>query len=292
LAQRGVPAPFLNALASVPEVIGDALGRARLSGGGFTALRLPSLIGEAHRRFYEIMRKLDRVVAPCEWVCEVLRCNGVPEDKLVLCRQGLAGAQVQLLPPGQADTDDREESGVLRLGYFGRLDPMKGIDIVIEAVRRIPHASVRLDIYGIRQAGSAAYIARLERAAAGDTRIEFRPALPAKAVGATMRHCDLVVVPSRCLETGPLVVLEAFAVGTPVLGARLGGIVELVSDGVDGVLIAMESPAVWASAISALAAERHWINKLRAGIRPPRTMDDVARDIARLYRAMLADAAT
>ena len=65
--------------------------------------------------------------------------------------------------------------------------------------------------------GCEAYAAKLERAADGDLRIVLRPALPADAVGEAMRGCDLVVVPSRWLETGPLVVLEAFAAGTPVL---------------------------------------------------------------------------
>ena len=99
-----------------------------------------------------------------------------------------------------------------------------------------------------------------------------------------------MVVPSRWLETGPLVVLEAFAAGTPVLGARLGGIAELVSDRVDGVLMPPEDPGAWASAIAAIAAAPEQVARLRAGIIPPRTLDDVARDMAGLYRTLLADA--
>ena len=89
LAQHGVPPLFRDAIARTPQAIGDALGRAGLSGGAFTALRLASLIGAGHRRFAELARKVDRIVAPCRWVGEVLRRNGVPENKLVLCRQGL-----------------------------------------------------------------------------------------------------------------------------------------------------------------------------------------------------------
>ena len=43
-----------------------------------------------------------------------------------------------------------------------------------------------------------------------------------------MANFDLLAVPSQWMETGPIVVLEAHAVGTPVLGANLGGIAELV----------------------------------------------------------------
>jgi glycosyltransferase involved in cell wall biosynthesis len=289
LARHGVPPLFRDAIARTPQAVGDALGRAGLSGGAFTALRLSSLIGAGHRRFEDLARKVDRIVAPCRWVSEVLRQNGVPNEKVVLCRQGLS-RHLRSQPSLQSDPESREARGVLRLRYFGRLDSTKGVDIVIDALRRVPNAPVRFEIYGIRQPGSETYAATLECAAATDPRIALRPALSPDAVGEVMRRCDLVVVPSRWLETGPLVVLEAFAAGTPVLGARLGGIAELVSDQVDGLLIPPEDPDAWASAIAALAAAPQGVAQLRAGIRPPRTMDDVAHDMAELYRTLLDDA--
>jgi glycosyltransferase involved in cell wall biosynthesis len=150
------------------------------------------------------------------------------------------------------------------------------------------NAAARLEIYGIRQPGCEAYAAKLECAAAKDPRVALLSALPSEAVCEAMWRCDLVVAPSRCLETGPLVVLEAFAAGTPVLGARLGGIAELVSDQVDGLLIPPDNPGAWASAIAGLAASPERVARLRAGIRKPRTMDDVAHDMAGVYRTLSA----
>jgi glycosyltransferase involved in cell wall biosynthesis len=288
LAQHGVPPLLRDMLARIPRAIGDVLSGPGLTGGAFTALRLSSVIGAGHRHFEDLARKLDRIVAPCHWACEVLRRNGVPDEKLVLCRQGLSrhpGLQASL----QSDPECHDVASVLRLGYFGRLDPTKGVDIVVDALHRMPKAPVRFEIYGIRHPGCEAYTARLERAAAKDPRIALLSALPPDAVGEAMRRCDLVVVSSRCLETGPLVVLEAFAAGTPVLGARLGGIAELVSDRVDGLLVPPEDPGAWASAIAALAVAPERVAGLRAGIRPPRTMDEVAHDMAELYRTLLAD---
>jgi glycosyltransferase involved in cell wall biosynthesis len=289
LAAQGVPPFFRNAIARTPQAIGDALGQAGFTGGAFTALRLTSVIGAGHRRFADLAGKIDRIVAPCTWVREVLRRNGVPESKLVLCRQGLTGHSGSHSSP-QSDPEYRDVPRVLRLGYFGRLDPTKGVDIVVDALREVPNAPVRFEIYGIRQPGCEAYAAKLEWAAAKDRRIALLPALPADAVGRAMRRCDLVVVPSRWLETGPLVVLEAFAAGTPVLGARLGGIAELVSDQVNGLLVPSQDPGVWAPAIAALATAPERVVRLRAGIRPPRTMDDVAHEMAGLYQTLLADA--
>src|SRR5205814_541696 len=144
LAQRGVPSVLRDVIARTPPALGDALGRAGLTGGAFTALRLSSLIGAAHRRLHELMRKADHVVAPCDWVREALLRNGVPEGKVMLCRQGLAQPPARLLSLRQPDGDRGESHSVLRLGYFGRLDPTKGVDILVEALRRVPEAPVRL----------------------------------------------------------------------------------------------------------------------------------------------------
>src|SRR5262249_36116494 len=175
-------------------------------------------------RFEYLMRNVDRIVAVCGWVADVLRTNGIPESKLMLCRQGLATTR-RAVSASTAHSAPRRDRA-LRLGYFGRLDRTKGVDILIEALRRAPVAKVQLAIHGVLQPGSEAYATQLKRAAAADPRISMKAALPADMVIDAMRDCDFVVVPSRWLETGPLVVLESFAAGIPVLGARLGGIVE------------------------------------------------------------------
>jgi glycosyltransferase involved in cell wall biosynthesis len=150
---------------------------------------------------------------------------------------------------------------------------------------------VRLDLHGIDQSGGASATRdSLVRAAAGDARVRLLPSVAPSEVIAVMAGYDLIAVPSRWQETGPLVVLEAFAAGTPVLGARLGGVAELVRDGVDGVLVAPDDAPAWAAVIEALAADRPRIEALRRGIAPPRTMDAAARDMAALYERMLTPA--
>src|SRR5262249_36798403 len=129
LQQHGVPPLFRDAIARTPRALGDALGHARLAGGAFTALRLSSLIGAPHWRFADLADRVDCIVAPCLWVRDVLRRNGIPEDKLVLCRQG-AGDHPGTQHLQLNDSECRSIASKLRLGFFGRLDPTKGIDIV------------------------------------------------------------------------------------------------------------------------------------------------------------------
>lgn len=109
---------------------------------------------------------------------------------------------------------------------------------------------------------------------------------PDKVIG-LMADYDLIAIPSRWLETGPLVVLEAFDAGVPVLGANRGGIAELVRDGVNGILVAPDDVAAWAATIRRLTEDRQVIDVLRARIAPPRTMDAAADDMATLYARIL-----
>src|SRR5262249_54956803 len=157
------------------------------AGGVFTALRMSALVGADHRHFERLMQKVNRIVAVCSWVADVLRLNGVPEAKLAICRQGLSRS----VSSGSAVSNAPRDAGMLRLGYFGRLDRTKGVDLLIEALRLVPDAKVRLDVYGVIQPGSEAYAARLKCAAVADQRVSMHPALPATRVVDAMRAYDL-----------------------------------------------------------------------------------------------------
>lgn len=288
LQSRGVPAAARAVLARLPRGIGGALGQRGLEGGVWTALRLRDLVAETNDDFHAFMAKADRVVAVCNWVERLLVLNGIPASKIVLSRQGLAQ---DCGFPG--DTDDksgranRPPDRRLRVVCFGRDDPVKGLDVIVEAVKRL--SDVDLDMFLVAQGGREGQFERLRSLAAGHPSINIRSAVASDEVMDRMREADLVAVPSLWLETGPLVVLEAFASGTPVIGSNLGGISELVTDGVNGVLLPPGDVAVWSAAIAEIAGNRGRLERLREAIRPPRTMADVAQDMDTLYRDLLRE---
>jgi len=212
--------------------------------------------------------------------------NGVPANKLVVSRHGLA----QSAAP--ADRDERASrpatGSPLRIVFLGRLHPTKGLDILLNAVARLPQAPLRLDIFGVLENGlESAYMRWLHALAADDPRIRFCAPIASERIVDVLRSYDVVAVPSRWLETGPLVVLEAFAAGVPVVGARLGGIVELVRTDVDGLLVDPESCAAWSTALLQLIDEPYLLERLRAGVRPPRHMGAVAEEMLTTYRELL-----
>ena len=106
-----------------------------------------------------------------------------------------------------------------------------------------------------------------------------------------MAEYDLVAIPSRWLETGPLVALEAFAAGVPVLGANLGGIAELVRSGIDGLLVQADDAVAWAAAMARVADNPHLVCEMRNRIKAPRSMDAVVDDMAIVYSTVVAASA-
>jgi glycosyltransferase involved in cell wall biosynthesis len=94
-----------------------------------------------------------------------------------------------------------------------------------------------------------------------------------------------LLVPSVWLETGPLVVLEAQAVGLYLMGSNLGGIAELVGSGASGELVEAGNIGAWTVAIARLT-ERHAAGAMMRRPLAVRTMAAAALDMAELYRSL------
>ncbi len=276
-----MPKPLARTAAAVP----DKLYRqaAAIHSRPLSALHIPGLIRSGRQRFLDFIGKVDHVVAVAQWVSDVLRRNAVPAAKITVSRQGIS-ARAQ----APRRTMMRSTPAPLKIAYFGRIDRAKAPDLLAYALKLIPKAFVQIDIFPIRQtAGPDPIYEWLTVQARRDPRLTLRQAIAPDSVIGVMADYDLIAVPSRLLETGPLVALEAFAAGVPVLGANLGGIAELVRDGIDGVLVAPDDATAWAVAIRRLAEDRHLIDAMRAGIAPPRTMDAAAEDMATIYAQIL-----
>jgi glycosyltransferase involved in cell wall biosynthesis len=283
LSGLGVPQILTQVAAAIPDAVYTRAMAVAGHSKSLSMLQMPGFIGGSGRRFLDFVGKVDHVVAVSQWVSEVLKRNGVPAGKITLSRQGIVMSEKT---PRPMRRDHQAEP--LKIAYFGRIDRTKGPDLLVRALKIIPGADVRIDIFAIRQSAEPDRDYEwLETQARRDRRVNLRASISPEKVIGLMTEYDLIAVPSRWLETGPLVAFEAFAAGVPVLGANLGGIAELVRDGVDGILVAPDDPVAWAATIRRLANDRHVIDVLRTGIAPPRTMDGPADDMAKLYAHIL-----
>lgn len=153
---------------------------------------------------------------------------------------GYAAERVFHIPNGVAGADAGpvrvRGSGPLAVGFFGRLSPQKGPDLLLDAagevVTHLPQVTFRF--YGGGGMGEA--LRRQSKARKLDSNVRFLGLCLSGEVVARMREVDVVAVPSRW-EGCPYVVLEAFGAGVPVVAAAVGGVPELIRNGMNGVLV-------------------------------------------------------
>lgn len=175
----------------------------------------------------------------------------------------------------------------------GRIEPLKGFDILIRALPQVTASDdVLLRIVGGDELAAAEF-ARL-RAVADEVgvadRVDFVGAVPHEALAAHYNAADLVVVPSF-YESFGLVALEAMASGVPVVASRVGGLTTTIADGRTGYLVPWRCPEPFAEKIDLLLRNDPLRRALGEAAR--RSMDSyawerVSATLGDLYRSALS----
>jgi len=275
---RGVPAPAAQLISRLPTwTPPPRLTRSparRLA----TLASARAIAANQAARLQELSQLCARIVVPSEWVRSALRENAIPDARIMLSRQAASAAFVSSGRPPRDDAGKRP----LTIGFVGRIETYKGVRTLIEAMAHIPpQTPLRLVIAGTGD--DARNLKAIEAAAAKDRRIELVGALPHDGIPAFIGSLDILAVPSRWMETGPIVVLEAQAMGVPVMGADLGGIAERVRDGIDGWLLPFDNPLMWAAAMQRAAIDPGEVAMRTANSVRTRSDGDIAAEMATLY---------
>ncbi|HET7566571.1 MAG TPA: glycosyltransferase family 4 protein [Gaiellaceae bacterium] len=248
------------------EVGGDVDAFQRLGGG-------------ARVRAYRLARDLElrgaaHVFTPSAYLAELTVSWGVPAER------------VSVLPnpaPAVPELRPREE---LRAGlgidgptlaFAGRLTAQKSLEVAFEAVAA--NEGVTLLV-----AGDGGERERLERLAG--ERVRFLGAQPRERVLELFRAADASLL-SSSWENFPHTVVEALAVGTPVLATAVGGVAEVVRDGENGLLVPSGDAAALGEAIRRFFADEALRERLRTAAAP--SVADYAADrvFARLEHALV-----
>jgi glycosyltransferase involved in cell wall biosynthesis len=278
LQERGVPPGVSALLAHLPPAA--ALRLERLPGRLGTALGLPALITGNRRRQRQMLATADVFVVLTDWARRAVLADTPADTSLAPVVVNRLGVRT---PPRRMP---RGFGTPIRVAYVGRFDEVKGIHDLARAVRALPaHLPVRVEFRGPMQSDrDRASVEELRRTAAGDPRIVIGAGIEPDDVYDYLQSIDLLCCPSRTLEGGPTIALEAMAVGVPVVATRLGAMAEVLTDGVNGRLLPPGDAEALAGVLRAVIADpAGTIGRWRAALPPVRTMQDVAQDYVRLY---------
>jgi D-inositol-3-phosphate glycosyltransferase len=201
----------------------------------------------------EVIRAADILVASTDDEWHQLSClYGAPHDSMTTLHPGVDHA---LFAPGdqaeaRAALDLPQEAAVLL--FVGRIQPLKGLDLAIEALARLRGSldrDVRLVVVGGPSGPSGdAEVERLRALAASRgvlDHIRLVGPQPHARLPLFYRGADALVMCSHSESFG-LAALEAHACGTPVVATAVGGLAHIVADGTTGFLVAPRDAGVFA----------------------------------------------
>lgn len=268
---RPVPTPAARTLLRVAGAVSPLLAPERLhrlwsrlparlrkpiATEGHRAPEPPSAAAHRNACLMDFLHAADLRIAPSRYLAQRAESQGT--GPVAVIPHGIPP-----LAAGEADTGDH-------LLFLGTISHHKGPDVVVEAWRRaIPDGST-----GLRLHGPVSDPAMALGHPVG-------PILDRAGVATALASARALVMGSRWAENAPLVILEARAAGCPVIAPNIGGIPELVEEGVDG----------WLYPVGDVAALSERITRLLSASpltpRPPRGVAEMLDALEVHYRALV-----
>lgn len=217
-------------------------------------------IGMLRRARTMALRRAAHIVCPSAWLRELS------------LRWGLSPASVSVLPnpvmppeglDGREELRRRHGLDGPTLVFAGRLTRQKSLEVGLEAVALSD--GVTLLIVG--EGPEREDLERRSQKLALDGRVRFLGPCPRRTVFELLRAADAALL-SSSWENFPHMVVEALAVGTPVLATDTGGVKEIVTDGENGLLVPPEEPEALAAAIARYFGDEQLRARLREAAAP------------------------
>ncbi|SRR5579884_145857 len=244
---------------------------------GHVAQRGPAEIARRQAALRQGVLAADLVLAPTRALRAWYLAHGYPAERITHSPLGLpplAACPRRVRGPGEGP----------RLGYVGRLTPIKGLHVLLAALRQLPPRGYTLRVFGRWHDDPTwpSYRHDLERLAAG-LPVRFEGPFPAGGIADVFAELDLLVLPSVCQENAPLVIQEAKLAGLPVLGSDVSGLAEIVTPGRDGWLFPLGDSVALAERLREVIEQPARLDALSPDAASVRSLDDQARELDAHY---------
>ena len=207
---------------------------------------------------------------------DIITANSVVELHELVRHYGADPSRIEIVPPGVdhaffSPGSRRGARQALGLGdepvllFVGRIQPLKGVDVAVEALSRLRDPRARMLIVGGSSGtegdNHAAEVRDLITDRGLDNRITMVPPQPHHVLSTYYRAADVTIVPSRSESFG-LVALESAACGTPVVASDVGGLRTLVDHGRTGLRVPGRDPGDFAEAVERIIGDPTFAGRL------------------------------
>ncbi|MDE6133967.1 MAG: glycosyltransferase family 4 protein, partial [Muribaculaceae bacterium] len=177
---------------------------------------------------------------------------GVDESRISVIHNA-----VRIPVAAHSDAGSHEE---VTLAFIGRISPEKGLDVLLEALCSLGDVPLRLLVAGTGKGTDVMPLVRMSRRSALSGRVEWLGHVDDPLEVA--RRADIGIVPSVLAESFGLAIIEFMSCGVPVVATALGGPIEIITEGRDGLLVPASDPSALAAAIRRLATDRELCSRM------------------------------
>jgi glycosyltransferase involved in cell wall biosynthesis len=183
------------------------------------------------RLYWKICRWLfdspDVVISPSKWLMDFYSEKGFFRNSRKMVMPNPIVSLQQFTPV-------TSHQSLVTFLYLGQIEEHKGILFFINTFKdllkyQMPDAKCQLLI-----AGNGSKLEEIKKITADEPRIKILGLVPHEKISEIIVRADFVIVPSLCYENSPSAIYESLSFGVPVIAAKIGGVAELVKDGVNG----------------------------------------------------------
>ncbi|MEQ9231314.1 MAG: glycosyltransferase, partial [Cyclobacteriaceae bacterium] len=211
------------------------------------------------------LSKVDLFVASSQFLAKRYEQWGLDQNKIRVMENYLA--PVERIPPRQLLDGEKRT----KFAYFGQLNKLKGIHIILEALNYLPQNlrnEVSVVIYGSNlDKQTKDFQKKIRHQIESTSGVHFGDSYETEDLPVLMAECDWVIVPSLWWENSPLVIQEAIAFGRPLIGSNIGGTKEKIED-IAGLTFLAGNPISLASKMTEAIQPScfdYWIENLPTG---------------------------
>jgi len=233
-------------------------------------------------RFFSLV---DAFVSPSEFLAERYASWGLELGRLSVLENLMPESAATAPVPPPSD-------GPLRIGFFGQISALKGINVLFDAAASLANQDVNdvtLEIFGDYSGQPEAlrqdFLERLEKRGGN---VRFHGPYDRTRVDGLMRSVNAVLVPSVWWENSPVVIQEALRNRRPVICSDIGGMAEKVRDGVDGFHFPVGNSVALATLLRRLASDRTILSRLTERLPGHAALHSTVEDYRRLYDQVLS----
>lgn len=241
------------------------------------------------RHIKSLLSAVDAFVSPSEFL------------KQRYVEWGLAEDRIEVIPNGQPERPAvefrQQERTKPTFGYFGNLNPWKGATVLLEAAQQLISEGFdfELRVHGAAPFQSESFVSEIDQLFAQTWPVvQRRGAYRREDIAQLIQSVDCAIMPSIWWENAPLVIQEAQGQNRPVICSNIGGMAEMITDGINGLTVPPNDPLALAQAMRRMAENPDLRQLLGENARHPDTIDTTATrylDMIGALRAARVEAA-